>query len=280
MSIGDEKLPWVASSETDRSAVTDLVRENPRTLYDARHSAGYVRDLVASGYDACVLAALDWALARYPPGGDVRRILDYGCGQGRFLEELRARYPDAALSGTEISGVAAELAGERVPGAEIHLVEDEALPLADSSADLVLCIEVIEHVRDASSAAAEIARVLRPGGVTIVTAPCANALSAGWVWNAITGGFEPTADGYGRFRTDDPAHLRRLRSAEVRDLLGRAGLTARAARFWGHLGAPIADGLPGLREAPLRLRRWIALLDWRLARRLPSGGAMVMVAER
>ena len=281
MSVHQEKLPWTAGSDRDRRQVTALARENPRSLYDARYRAGYERDLVASGYDACVLAALGWALDRYVPDASrVRDILDYGCGQGRFLEELGDRFPAAELRGTEISPVAVELAHERVPGARIELVSDETIPLADSSADLVTCVEVIEHVCDARRAAAEIARVLRPGGMAIVTAPCANALSAGWLFNALVRGFERTADGYGRFRTDDASHLRRLRSSELRALLHRAGLAPRAVRFWGHFGTPLADSVRGVRSAPLRIRSRIALLDWQLARRLPNGGAMAMVAER
>lgn len=281
MMVHDEKLPWVAASEEERHELTALAGDDPRSLYDARYRAGYERTLVSSAYDACVLTAFHWALAGHRAGSQsVGRILDYGCGQGRYLEELRSRFPAAALTGTEVSQVAVGLARDRVPGAHVELVVDEAVPLPGASVDLVLCIDVIEHVRDASRALAEIARVLRPGGTVIVTTPCANPLSAGWLSAAASGGFEPTADGFGRFRTDDPAHLRRLRDAELAALLREAGLEPLAVRFWGHLGSPLADSVPGVRSAPLRIRKWIGLLDWRLARRLPNGGAMIMVAER
>lgn len=46
-----------------------------------------------------------------------------------------------------------------------------ALPLADDSVDLILCIAVLQHIRDYVRVLDEMARVLRPGGVTVVTFP-------------------------------------------------------------------------------------------------------------
>ena len=56
------------------------------------------------------------------------------------------------------------------PIADVHGSAD-ALPFEDGSFDTVLCTQVIEHVRTPNAVIAECARVLRPGGVLIVTAP-------------------------------------------------------------------------------------------------------------
>jgi SAM-dependent methyltransferase len=74
-----------------------------------------------------------------------------------------------------------ELGGERYvsvdfdPGADKRVVDVRAsltdLPLADASVDLMICYHVLEHVPDDASAMAEIARVVRPGGVAIVQVP-------------------------------------------------------------------------------------------------------------
>jgi len=45
------------------------------------------------------------------------------------------------------------------------------LPLSDNSVDALLCVEVIEHVPDTSDLFAEMFRVLRPGGMGLVTSP-------------------------------------------------------------------------------------------------------------
>lgn len=62
------------------------------------------------------------------------------------------------------------------PGADRRIVDLRAslteLPLPDDSVDLMICYHVLEHVPDDDSAMAEIARVVRPGGMAIVQVPC------------------------------------------------------------------------------------------------------------
>jgi ubiquinone/menaquinone biosynthesis C-methylase UbiE len=53
----------------------------------------------------------------------------------------------------------------------VELEPDAALPFGDSSFDLVLCAETIEHVRDVQLLLSEIRRVLRPGGTLALTTP-------------------------------------------------------------------------------------------------------------
>src|SRR5262245_44793907 len=68
------------------------------------------------------------------------RVLDFGCGAGRFLATL----PNAV--GVEIAEHAAERARQNVPGADIRLLEpDGTVPLGHGEIDLVWCSEVLEH---------------------------------------------------------------------------------------------------------------------------------------
>ena len=259
----------------------EIAATAPQPFYDARYRHGYQRDLLASGYDACVLAALRWALER-PEVAEPRReaVLDFGCGQGRYMPELAARFPRARISGADISGVALELAAERYPDASYLAADGHRVPAADESFDLIVSIDVIEHVADAGATAAELARLLRPGGAAVLTTPCANRGSIAWFYNELFGGFEETPDGLGRFATDEPAHLRRLTSGEARRLLEGAGLEVLGTRWWGHALTALADGMPGVRSLPLPRRRGLAMLDWRLFRRIPNGAAMVLLARR
>ena len=57
----------------------------------------------------------------------------------------------------------------------------------------------------------------------MLTTPCANPGSLEWVLNRRRGGLQRTADGYGRFATDEPGHLRRLTSRDLRVLLRAPG---------------------------------------------------------
>jgi SAM-dependent methyltransferase len=98
------------------------------------------------------------------------RVLDLGCGAGRFLAALRDAGADAV--GVELAEAALERARRNVPGAELHrLAPDGAIPLEDGGVDLVWCSEVLEHVPDTAGLLSEARRVLRTGGRLLVTTP-------------------------------------------------------------------------------------------------------------
>ena len=94
------------------------------------------------------------------------RALDLGCGDGRLGAEL----PAGEIVRADVSAVALERAGGGV-----KLEPDEPLPFEDNSFDLVLCAEVLEHVRDVQLLLSEARRVLRPGGRLAVTTPAHRA---------------------------------------------------------------------------------------------------------
>jgi SAM-dependent methyltransferase len=106
-------------------------------------------------------------LAEARPG---ERVLDLGCGAGRFVAALRAAGADPV--GVELAQAALERARRNVPGADLRLVEpDGSLPLGHGEVDLVWCSEVLEHVPDTVALLTEARRVLRPGGRLLVTVP-------------------------------------------------------------------------------------------------------------
>src|SRR5437762_1509052 len=79
-----------------------------------------------------------------PERGDGLRVLDVGCGTGHHMADLKKR-------GFEVAGVdgSQEMLNQaRVfnPDADIRQADVEALPFADGSFDLVLCVEVLRYV--------------------------------------------------------------------------------------------------------------------------------------
>ena len=114
-----------------------------------------------------------WATRRALLLGEARpgeRVLDLGCGAGRFVAALRD--VGAEPVGVEIAEGALERARRNAPGVDLRLVEpDGSLPLGHGEVDLVWCSEVLEHVADTTNFLTEARRVLAPGGRILVTVP-------------------------------------------------------------------------------------------------------------
>ena len=96
------------------------------------------------------------------------RVLDLGCGAGRFTAALRDAGAEAI--GVDVADGALDRARRNVPGADFRRAE-ASLPLGHGEVDLVWCSEVLEHVPDTIGCLTEIRRVLRPQGRLLLTVP-------------------------------------------------------------------------------------------------------------
>lgn len=96
-------------------------------------------------------------------------VLDVGCSAGylaRPLSEAGAR-----VVGVEVDPGAAEVARAWCADVLVGDVETMELPLADASFDVVLCGDVVEHLRDPGRALARLRPLLREGGRLVLTTP-------------------------------------------------------------------------------------------------------------
>jgi ubiquinone/menaquinone biosynthesis C-methylase UbiE len=90
------------------------------------------------------------------------RIADLGCGSGVFTDLLR--HDGYQPVGLDISPKLIELARSKYPTVEFTEGDVEHLPFPSGSLDGVLLSGIVHHLPDPSRCAAEVARVLRPGG--------------------------------------------------------------------------------------------------------------------
>jgi SAM-dependent methyltransferase len=95
-------------------------------------------------------------------------FLDVGCGSGYYV--LRARALGCMATGIDLSLHSCHMGSKRV-GGRFCQADAESLPFRDGCFGLVFCQQLIEHVVFPERVLAEIARVLRPGGILFLSAP-------------------------------------------------------------------------------------------------------------
>ncbi len=151
----------------------------------------------------------------------VRRILDVGCGDGLFFDalgrfgEVDGLEPDDSLlhdprwrDRITVGGLGAGFRPAR-------------------AYDLLLMLDVLEHIEDDRSALDSARELTRPGGVLLLTVP-----ALPWLWS----------------RHDEAnAHFRRYRPGGLREVLGAAGFEVESVRFFF-----------AWTVVPMLLRRWLA----------------------
>jgi SAM-dependent methyltransferase len=130
-------------------------------------------------------AALGFLAGR--PAG---RVLDAPCGDGALARELAARgwlTCAADIEPVRFDGV------DRVRFTRLDL--EEPLPFADESFDAVVSLEGVEHLLSPARCLAEFCRVLRPGGVLVLTTPNINNVQSRWHYlvGGRFSGFRPVA---------------------------------------------------------------------------------------
>lgn len=144
-----------------------------------------------------------------------RDVLEAGCGEGYgadLIADVAAR-----VIGLDYDELAVAHVRACYPRVDVRHGNLAALPLPNTSVDVVVNFQVIEHLWDQPQFVAECARVLRPGGVLLMSTP-----------NRIT--FSP-----GRDTPVNPFHTRELNAQELTELLvdGGFAVTSMSGVFHG-----------------------------------------------
>lgn len=163
--------PWRGALQVCRSCGTAARAAAPAVADRDAHYADYY-DAVPELSPLTAQRLADWA-NKLAASRKTGRLLEVGCGAGHFLRAAAAAGFDP--SGTEVS--ASALARLRQDG--FHVLEGDlpSLRLPESSFDAVVLFEVLEHLPDPLVYLAEARRLLRAGGVLLLTTPNFDSLS-------------------------------------------------------------------------------------------------------
>ena len=214
--------------------------------------------------------------SRPPVASDT--LLDCGAGTGIFAKEMEARCRVLMLDDHE---EALRILRARFRAEQILSPAGDAVPLPDGSLEYVTALDVLEHVADDAAVARGFHRLLKPGGLAVVTVPASMALWSEW------------DVALHHFRRYDRALLRALFPNEgwevvyvnyTNVLVYPAVWCARKWRAWLPLKpgagaeARTEDRMPPAWLNGILRRVFVGMARWRVP--FPFGVSLVLVARR
>ena len=145
-----------------------------------------------------------------------QRVLDVGCGAGVFGFTLKQR-GTPEVHGIELDEAAGRQARELLDGVVVGDVETMELPFDDGYFNCIVFADLLEHLYDPTAVLRKVARVLRPGGLMVMSIPNIRfyltfAMLAAGRWKYEDAGIM------------DRTHIRFFTAVEMRNMVRAAGL--------------------------------------------------------
>ena len=145
-------------------------------------------------------------------------VLEVGVSGGHLLVDLRARFPDATLVGSDYTIGTLMALAPRADGIPLIRMDLTKSPLPDNAVDAIVLLNVLEHIDDDQTALNHCCRMLKPGGLVVIEVPAGPDLF----------------DDYDR----ELMHFRRYSSGELERKAQRAGFNLLEQSFIGCLIFP------------------------------------------
>lgn len=216
----------------------------------------------------------DWILRVRPPRReDV--LLDCGAGTGQFAQEMEALCRVLVLDDHEES---LRMLRQRFRPDQILSLSGDRVPLPDGALEYVTALDVLEHVPDDAAVVRGFHRLLKPGGIAVVTVPASMALWSDW------------DVALHHFRRYDRAQLSALFPASEWEtlhvnytnvLVYPAVWAVRKWRAWRPAkngGGRSEDRIPPAPVNALLRRTFVGMARWRVP--FPCGVSLLLVARR
>lgn len=217
----------------------------------------------------------DVLTGRLPPHA---MVIDVGCGTGDNLTTFDELARSGSVCGVELSAHAIRHVPAGPAGTRAAIALAEHLPYATGAADLLASMDVIEHLDDDHAGLAEYRRVVRPGGLLLLTVPAYQ-----WLWSA---------------HDEMAAHRRRYTRRGLVAVADAAGFEVERCTYYNsflvppaavlrrtplrRLAGEIDDEVGGSSAAVSRVMRGLGAIERRIIGQLsmPFGLSILLIARR
>lgn len=187
------------------------------------------------------------------------KVLEMGCGTGFVLSGLRAAFPQAHLSGSDIFTEGLAFTARRVPSAFLFQMDARHIPFREEF-DLIGAFDVLEHIEEDNAALAQMYQACKLGGGIVLTVP-----QHRWLWS----------------RVDDFAHhRRRYTRVELIEKLARAGFRVEYATSFVSLLLPLMLASRGMKKSGADMEQQMEAVGLKVGRLTNAVLGAVMQIER
>lgn len=167
-----------------------------------------------------------------PPNSNIK-LLDFGCGTGKVLSEVVNLRSDFQIFGVDVATKALQVAKKRISTGDFRLIrENQKIPFPTNTFDLILALDVLEHIYDTGTAFTELARVLKPKGILIITVPYNGKLKL----------LLATLVAFDRYFDPYSPHIRFFKESTIRRCLTDAELIPKKFGYFGRF-FPLSNGM-------------------------------------
>jgi ubiquinone/menaquinone biosynthesis C-methylase UbiE len=198
---------------------------------------------------------LQWlteAIRRYFPAGSKGPAIDIGTGCGILLPALSRQFTDVISMDIETEFLhQARIRMETAGNIQYVTGDVRALPVRDNTAEVVLCAEVLEHIRNDRACLREMYRALKPGGILVLSTPQPGSLLEMTARIILRRPMLPLARKIYREPVQPTGHINLISARRLGRKLAQAGFTVLETYKSGLY-------LPGLAEIPARSSQKIA----------------------
>lgn len=176
-------------------------------------------------------------------------MLEVGCGNGRFIRTIGRARPGLDRHGLDISPIRIQWAQREDSQGHYLLGSAAHLPYAGDAFDVVLLMDVLEHLPDPGRGLGEAQRVLRPGGTLHALVPCEGQPGTlhGLLWKLHLGA---------NLKQRQEGHLQRLTHGQLAVLFARSGFQVLDTTYSMHSLGQIRDLLSYVQREPWA-PRWL-----------------------